>query len=83
MPDGPLRETATRSAFATVIWLIGFGVIFGISVLLDLPGLVGALGGHSIPRVIGLLFLLALSALVVFVVQAIRKVGESRRQSAE
>lgn len=79
---GRLRETATQSAFTIVIGLIGFGVIFGVSALFDLPGLVGTLGGHLTPRIIGLLFLLVLSALAVFVVRVIRKVRERHRQSA-
>jgi hypothetical protein len=80
---GRLRETAAQFAFTMAIGLIGSSVIFGISALVDLPGLVGALGGGSAPRIIGLLFLLVLTAPVVFVVWLVRKVGERHRQSAE
>ncbi|MEV4245189.1 hypothetical protein AB0J63_17460 [Streptosporangium canum] len=80
---GRLRETAKEFAFTMVLGLIGFGVIFGISALFNLPWLVDVLGGRSLPPFIGLLFLLVLLGLVAFVVWLVRKIGKKQRQSAE
>ncbi|MFJ2028224.1 hypothetical protein [Streptosporangium sp. NPDC087985] len=59
--------------------MIGFGVIFGISVLFDLPWLVDVLSGRFAP-LIGLSVLLGL---VAFVVWLVRKIGKRQRQPAE
>ncbi|MER5420672.1 hypothetical protein [Streptosporangium roseum] len=75
-----LREAATEFAFAMVLGLVGFGVIFGMSALFDLPWLVDVLATSSVPRVIGLPVLLGF---VVFVAWLVRKVGKRRRQPAE
>ncbi|MFD8533798.1 hypothetical protein ACFV0L_40955 [Streptosporangium canum] len=80
---GRLREAAKEFAFTMVLGLVGFGVIFGISALFDLPWLVDVLGGHSLPSFIGLLFLLTLLGLVAFVVWLVRKIGKRQRQPAE
>ncbi|MER5621059.1 hypothetical protein ABT061_08450 [Streptosporangium sp. NPDC002544] len=76
---GRLREAAKGFAFTMILGLIGFGVIFGIFALFDLPWLADVLGGRSI-TLIGSLFLLGL---VAFVVWLVRKIGKRQRQSAE
>ncbi|MEV4188405.1 hypothetical protein AB0J28_43915 [Streptosporangium canum] len=80
---GRLREAAKEFAFTMVLGLVGFGVIFGISALFDLPWLVDVLGGHSLPPFIGLLFLLVLLGLVAFVVWLVRKIRERQHRPAE
>ncbi|WP_156056109.1 hypothetical protein [Streptosporangium roseum] len=75
-----LREAAMEFAFAMVLGLVGFGVIFGMSALFDLPWLVDVLGTGPVPSVIGLLVLLGFA---VFVTWLVRKVGKRRRQPAE
>ncbi|GAA5766181.1 hypothetical protein [Streptosporangium roseum] len=78
-----LREAATEFTFALVLGLVGFGVIFGMSALFGLPWLVDVLATSSVPRVIGLLALLALLGFAVFVARLVRKVGKRRHQPAE
>ncbi|WP_433242651.1 hypothetical protein ACQPYK_38455 [Streptosporangium sp. CA-135522] len=75
-----LREAATKFAFTMFLGLIGFGVIFGISALFDLPWLADVLGRGSMPPFIGGLVLLGI---VTFVVWLLRKIRKGRRQSAE
>ncbi|WP_433382544.1 hypothetical protein [Streptosporangium sp. CA-115845] len=79
---GRLREAAKGFAFTMILGLIGFGVIFGISALFDLPWLANVLGSRSI-TLIGSLFLLVLLGFVAFVVWLVRKIGERQRQPAE
>ncbi|OUC96043.1 hypothetical protein [Streptosporangium minutum] len=79
---GRLREAATGFAFTMILGLIGFGVVFGISALFDLPWLVNVLGGRPI-ELIGSLFLLVLLGLVAFVVWLVRKIRERQRHPAE
>ncbi|MFD8556672.1 hypothetical protein ACWDOR_20115 [Streptosporangium canum] len=65
-----------------ILGLIGFGVVFGISALFDLPWLANMLGGGPI-KLIGSLFLLGLLGLVAFVVWLVRKIRERQHQPAE
>ncbi|WP_406319624.1 hypothetical protein OHA77_20025 [Streptosporangium sp. NBC_01639] len=62
--------------------LVGFGVVFGMSALFDLPWLVDVLGGR-LPLAIGLLFVVVVLGLVAFVVSSVRKIGKRQRRSAE
>ncbi|MFI6798394.1 hypothetical protein [Streptosporangium canum] len=65
-----------------ILGLIGFGVVFGISALFDLPWLANVLDGGPI-KLIGSLFLLVLLGLVAFVVRLVRKIRERQHQPAE
>ncbi|WP_371785078.1 hypothetical protein [Streptosporangium subroseum] len=80
---GRLRDAVTEFAFMMVLGLIGFGVIFGISALFNLPWLTDVLGGGSMSLTVGLLVLLVPLGLVVFVVWLVRKIGKRQRQSTE
>ncbi|MGV9772445.1 hypothetical protein [Streptosporangium sp. NPDC003464] len=79
---GRLREAAKGIAFTMTLGLIGFGVVFGISALFDLPWPANVLDGQPI-KLIGLLFLLVLLGLVAFVGWLARKIRERQRQPAE
>ncbi|MEV4242513.1 hypothetical protein AB0J63_03780 [Streptosporangium canum] len=79
---GRLREAATGVAFTMILGLIGFGVVFGISALFDLPWLANVLGGLPI-TLVGSLFLLALLGIVAFVVWLVRKIRERQHRPAE
>ncbi|ACZ89357.1 hypothetical protein Sros_6647 [Streptosporangium roseum DSM 43021] len=61
------------------LWLIGFGVIFGMSALFSLPWLADVLRGRF-ALLIGVLVLLGFVAFIGWSVQKIRK---RQRQSAE
>ncbi|GLK07199.1 hypothetical protein GCM10017600_06040 [Streptosporangium carneum] len=72
-----LRKAVKGFAFTMAIGLVGFGVIFGVSALFDLPWLVDVLGSGSMPLVMGLLVLLGP---VAFVAWSVRKIGGRRRR---